>query len=780
MKKFFISVALAASALTMSAGNGWPANYGGVMLQGFYWDSYDDSKWTALTDRADELSQYFDLIWIPNAGTTSGDRWAMNNNGAFPTQMGYMPCFWLDYNTIFGNEAELRTMIDTYREKGVGIIEDVVINHKNGVSGWCDFPDETVVGKNTGKTYMLTWDNTNYTGICCNDEANSNNDSGVVGHIGGNEDTGDGFDGCRDLDHRNEQVRNNIKVYLDYLLNELGFAGFRYDMVKGYGAQYVGEYNQATNPEFSVGEYWDDENNTKSWLEYTKNYSDQIQSAAFDFALKTQINKAFNNDSYGELSYTSFTTNTNYSRYSVTFAENHDTWREDDKSKALNYNWSAANAFILTLPGTPCIFYKHYLADPTNIGAMILARKKAGITNQTQPTRQYVWDNGGYELENVGPNGRVFCEFGTAVDHAPTANDCYLVASGDGYRFYYAENSADGSRVVYFDNSQANWSNVHGYTWNNGTKQNAADWPGTQLEQTSEGYYKMTIPSGCDMVIFNNGSNASQTANLSVVDNMIYTHEAATGKKLYVPTGNSILTSTHTENIKGSNVVNMSAKPYQCYNLVITDGYKYDCDVNFTAGKASYSRQSSSQWGTLCLPFAAKSNNDVQYYTLSSATDETLTFRTIDSFEAGQPVVYKVLSDKNGAGKYELNIESTATNVVTKPKVVSPIEGWTMEGSFEPITCKSSDNHHIYYIAQNQFWEAEEETSAGAFRAWFGSTSTLTANSSFRIVEETPTGVTAVVTPEMEQPTYYNLSGQRQSGMKQGVNIVNGKKIILN
>lgn len=24
--------------------NGWPTNYGGVMLQGFYWDSFDATK----------------------------------------------------------------------------------------------------------------------------------------------------------------------------------------------------------------------------------------------------------------------------------------------------------------------------------------------------------------------------------------------------------------------------------------------------------------------------------------------------------------------------------------------------------------------------------------------------------------------------------------------------------------------------------------------------------------------------------------------------------------
>ena len=42
---------------------GWPAKYQGVMLQGFYWDSYEDSQWTKLQSQADVISQSFNSIW---------------------------------------------------------------------------------------------------------------------------------------------------------------------------------------------------------------------------------------------------------------------------------------------------------------------------------------------------------------------------------------------------------------------------------------------------------------------------------------------------------------------------------------------------------------------------------------------------------------------------------------------------------------------------------------------------------------------------------------------
>jgi alpha-amylase len=192
------------SLFTASA-QGWPENYKGVMLQGFYWDGYADSKWTVLESQADELSTYFNLIWIPQSGKTSDYHHTKRQT------MGYDPCFWLDHNSCWGTQDELKHMIKTFKDKGTGIIEDVVINHKNGLNTWTDFPDET------SGSYSITWDNTNFSGICQDDECNKNGYKTT-----GAKDTGDNFDGYRDLDHTNETVQKNVKTDLDFLLNELG------------------------------------------------------------------------------------------------------------------------------------------------------------------------------------------------------------------------------------------------------------------------------------------------------------------------------------------------------------------------------------------------------------------------------------------------------------------------------------------------------------------------------------------------------------------------------
>ena len=72
MKKIYTTLVALMASLSMQA-QGWPANYDGVMLQGFYWDSYRASKWSNLEAQADDLAPYFKLVWIPQSATAAAD-----------------------------------------------------------------------------------------------------------------------------------------------------------------------------------------------------------------------------------------------------------------------------------------------------------------------------------------------------------------------------------------------------------------------------------------------------------------------------------------------------------------------------------------------------------------------------------------------------------------------------------------------------------------------------------------------------------------------------------
>ena len=140
MNKKLITAIAAIACPSMLMAQGWPTNHQGVMLQGFYWNSYDASNWKKLETQADELSKYFNLIWIPQSGNCGGE------------SMGYDDLYWFDnYKSAFGSEEELRSMISTFKQKGLGTIADVVINHRKTLTNWVDFPKETY----KGVTYQL-------------------------------------------------------------------------------------------------------------------------------------------------------------------------------------------------------------------------------------------------------------------------------------------------------------------------------------------------------------------------------------------------------------------------------------------------------------------------------------------------------------------------------------------------------------------------------------------------------------------------------------------------
>ena len=350
MRRFYSTLVFCFVAIAALA-QGWPENYKGVMLQGFYWDSYDDSQWSALEKQANDLATSFDLIWIPQSGNCGG------------TSMGYDDLYWFtNYNSSFGNEKQLRSMINTFKAKGLGTIADVVINHRRNLSSWTDFPAEEY----NGVTYQLT-----YNDICSNDEAAKNGYQ-----VGPNKDTGEGWDGMRDLDHKSENVQTNVKAYLKFLLNDLGYAGFRYDMVKGYAAEYTKLYNEDSQPQFSVGEYWDSSSKIKTWIDGTDK-----TSAAFDFQFKYVVRNATDKQDWSYLKKQGA-----YRQYAVTFVENHDTEvRKDGSSNGpLKKDTIAANAFMLAMPGTPCVFLKHWQDYKSEIKAMIEARKLAGIANTSK------------------------------------------------------------------------------------------------------------------------------------------------------------------------------------------------------------------------------------------------------------------------------------------------------------------------------------------------------------------------------------------------------------
>ena len=479
---------LALCAASLGAGTSyarnyaWPENYEGVMLQGFFWDSYDDTKWTNLESQADEIGEYFRLIWIPNSAWCGSTR-----------NMGYMPQYWFtNHKSAFGSEEELRSMIATYKEKGTGIIADVVVNHRNGVTGWYDFPEEEW----NGRKWSIGLD-----GICSNDEMA--NQPGQPKPTGA-KDTGDNFDGCRDLDHTNANVQDNVKNYCKFLLEDLGYAGFRYDMVKGYGGEYTKIYNEYSRPTYSVGEYWDGSiSAVTAWIDKTGK-----QSAAFDFPVKYRINSAFANNNMVYLVQSGqpagLLSKPEYRRYSVTFVDNHDTYRDGSK-----FNGNViANAYILCSPGTPCVFLPHWKQYTLQIKRLIRVRNAVGVNNMSA-VEVLETNKDVYMARVTGSKGELVVAIGTPSSTPAGYTESDIVTRGNGYTVW-TKTAVDLSGLeapkeaftVYFDNSDSRWETPHIHYWG-GT---SSEYPGVAMTHRKTTIWEYTLPAGTTHVLFNDGN----------------------------------------------------------------------------------------------------------------------------------------------------------------------------------------------------------------------------------------------------------------------------------
>ena len=425
-----IVILMLASALTASA-QGWPSNYNGVMLQAFYWDSFTPTQWRTLESQASDISNYFSLVWVPQSGR------AANN-----PSMGYDPLYWYDQNSSFGNEEQLKSMIQTFKAKGTGVIADVVVNHRGNLSNWVDFPTE--VNPLDGQTYSMS-----STDICRDDDGGATlNWATQNGYsLSANNDTGEGWGGMRDLDHKSANVQANVNAYLKYLREYLGYTGFRYDMVKGYSGSYTGQYNSNCGVEYSVGECWDGTSTIRRWIDATK-VNDVIQSAAFDFQFRYTVRNAINRNDWTYLGkqnegnwplMSNNYENGGYRRYAVTFVENHDTERRANAGQdPIVRDTLAANAYLLAMPGTPCVFMTHWMACKKDIKMMINARQAAGIQSMSTYANQANNTNY-YAVRVTGDKSELLAVVGNNATSYEPGTRWQRILSGYHYAYFLAK-----------------------------------------------------------------------------------------------------------------------------------------------------------------------------------------------------------------------------------------------------------------------------------------------------------------------------------------------------
>ena len=108
-----------------------PSQATDVMLQAFYWDSYTDhgygdTRWNTLLSQSEEISSYFDLVWLPPASFSTGGT-------------GYIPRQYSNLSSDWGTANELYQLLDALHDGNSRVVADIVINHCGNYSSSCNY-----------------------------------------------------------------------------------------------------------------------------------------------------------------------------------------------------------------------------------------------------------------------------------------------------------------------------------------------------------------------------------------------------------------------------------------------------------------------------------------------------------------------------------------------------------------------------------------------------------------------------------------------------------------
>eukprot|EP00193_Tetraselmis_chui_P018848 CAMPEP_0177777322 /NCGR_PEP_ID=MMETSP0491_2-20121128/15281_1 /TAXON_ID=63592 /ORGANISM="Tetraselmis chuii, Strain PLY429" /LENGTH=526 /DNA_ID=CAMNT_0019296365 /DNA_START=129 /DNA_END=1709 /DNA_ORIENTATION=- len=365
------------------------ANYAGdkkdiILLQGFHWESWkcDGGWYNMLQNVVQEIKEAgITHVWLPPPSQSVAAQ-------------GYLPSVLYNMDTKYGSYKDLRAILKAFNDADVVPMADIVINHRCAQSQdeqgrWNNFEDEYqkkygLGGYGADHARGVDWDRWAITG-----------DDPVFGGTG-NPDSGADFDAAPDLDHHNSELRQALKDWLNWLHKDMGYGGWRLDFVKGYAANYAGEYIKDTIGEkaFHVGELWTDMNWEGEGLGANQDGARQAlcdwidgaekTSAAFDFPTKGILQYAVAHCEYWRLAADGKPTGLLgwWPSMAVTFVDNHDTGGVQNHWPFPSYHVALGYAYCFTHPGNPCIFWPHLFDNKDlkkTILELIAIRKRNGI-----------------------------------------------------------------------------------------------------------------------------------------------------------------------------------------------------------------------------------------------------------------------------------------------------------------------------------------------------------------------------------------------------------------
>mmetsp|Transcript_75945 Transcript_75945/g.180580 ORF Transcript_75945/g.180580 Transcript_75945/m.180580 type:complete len:873 (+) Transcript_75945:91-2709(+) len=301
-----------------------------VILQGFNWWSCENKNgwYKVLKEKVPDFKNAgFDMVWLPPPAKCVDKR-------------GYLPSVWYDLNSYYGSQEDLIALGHALTEAGIAPMMDTVINHR------CASKQDS-----KGKYTVFEKPDWGAWAICRND--NSGVGEGAMS-------TGELLEYAPDIDHTNKKIQDDVKAWIKWIFEEVGFCTLRLDFVIGFSPSFQEQYVRAAGSPFTVSEYWHGD------PQVLRNYINASKGAiaVFDFPVYYTLKNCVRSNDFGGLNWGGKPCGIMGMDpvRSCTFVENHDTDHLEVVGGPFGDNNQIVRGYvyILTHPGTPTVFWSDW------------------------------------------------------------------------------------------------------------------------------------------------------------------------------------------------------------------------------------------------------------------------------------------------------------------------------------------------------------------------------------------------------------------------------------
>lgn len=364
----------------------------GILFQGFEWYLPDDgSYYEDLISKLDELKDMgITAIWLPPVYKATGANdvgygaYDLFDLGEFD-QKG-------NIRTKYGTKEQLKNLIAEIHKREMSVYADVVLNHKAAADRTERFDavmvDENDRNQEVGEVHEIEawtafdfpgrgdkysdfkWNHNHFSGV---DYDNLTGTKGVFRIIGENKGWNLGVSNEKgnfdylmfsDIDLAHPDVKEELKRWALWFIDELDLDGFRMDALKHMDQMFLEEFFTFIREEkgedfYVLGEYWINS------AEENDRFFNKIQykSDLFDVSLHFNLLEASANSAAYDLRQIFDGTIVKiHPALSVTFVDNHDSQMGQALESWVEpwFKESAYGIILLRKEGYPCVFYGDY------------------------------------------------------------------------------------------------------------------------------------------------------------------------------------------------------------------------------------------------------------------------------------------------------------------------------------------------------------------------------------------------------------------------------------